>query len=258
MTERAGALYLGRVTHRRLKPVGHRLCYRVFSALLDLDRLDELDRNLRLFSRNRFNLFSFHDRDHGDGKPANLAAYIRATLHAAGLAADGRILLLCYPRILGFAFNPLAVYYCHDAAGSLSANIYEVRNTFGGRHSYLIPAPGDGEIVRQKADKVFHVSPFMEMATRYHFRLTRPGSDISVAIRQTDAEGGVLHATFAGARAEMTDKALFGAFLAYPLMTLKVVAAIHWEALKLLLKGLKLVKGAPDPKAPVSVIRVAE
>ena len=253
----AGALYFGDVAHRRVKPVGHRLKYRVFSLLLDLDRLDALDRSLRFFSRNRFNLYSFHDRDYGHGRPGDLAAHIRATLTAAGIAADGRIRLLCYPRILGYAFNPLAVYYCENAAGDLAATIYEVRNTFGGRHSYLIPVEGGGAVVRQDADKVFHVSPFMEMATRYEFRLTRPGARILVAIRQSDAEGPVLYATFAGRRRRLDDRTLLKAFVSHPLMTLKVIAAIHFEALRLFFKGLRLRAGAPDPAAPVSVVRPA-
>lgn len=256
MTE-AGALYFGDVRHRRLKPVGHRLRYRVFSMLLDLDRLDELDRGLRLFSRNRFNLFSFHDRDHGHGGPADLAGHIRATLAAARISADGRIRLLCYPRILGYAFNPLAVYYCEDGEGRLAAILYEVRNTFGGRHSYLIPVEAGpaGGAVRQAADKVFHVSPFMEMETRYEFRLAPPGERLAVAIRQSDREGPVLFASFSGKRRPLDDGTLLAAFFRYPLMTVKVIAAIHVEAVRLLMKGLRLRKGAPDPALPVSLVR---
>lgn len=252
------ALYFGEVSHRRLKPVGHVLRYRVFSALFDLDQLDELDRRLKFFSRNRFNLFSFHDRDYGHGKPSDLAAYVRATLKDAGVAADGRIGLLCYPRILGYAFNPLAIYYCENRAGGLVAIVYEVRNTFGGRHSYLIPVEGTGDVVRQGADKVFHVSPFMEMETRYEFRLSRPGERVAVAIRQSDAEGAMLHATFAGERRPLDDRTLLKAFLRYPLMTVKVIAAIHFEAVRLLFKGLRLRAGAPDPVVPVSVVRSNE
>lgn len=248
-----GALYLGRVMHRRLNPVAHRLEYRVFSMLVDLDALDALDRRLTLFSRGRFNLFSFYDRDYGSGEPGDLAAYIRKVLAESGLACDGPIRLLCYPRMLGYAFNPLAVYYCHHRKGALAAVIYEVRNTFGGRHSYLIPVEEDAGVIRQAADKNFHVSPFMPMQMRYHFRLTRPGEDIAVAIRQTGAGGAVMNAAFTGARVDLTDWRLLRAFFAYPLMTVKVIAAIHWEAFRLLLKGMKPVKGAQDPAYPVTV-----
>lgn len=251
----AGALYFGEVFHRRLKPVGHRLRYRVFSMLVDLDRLDELDRGLRFFSRNRFNLFSFHDRDYGHGAPKDIASHIRATLAEAGVVAEGRVRLLCYPRILGYAFNPLAIYYCERVDGGLGAIIYEVRNTFGGRHSYLIPVEGGGGDIRQGADKVFHVSPFMAMETRYEFRLSTPDARVAIAIRQSDRDGPVLHAIFAGARRPLDDRTLLAAFFRYPLMTVKVVAAIHFEAVRLLFKGLRLRAGAPDPAAPVSVVR---
>lgn len=255
ITNHQSALYFGRIMHRRLKPVAHRLEYRVFSMLVDLDELDQLDAKLAFFSRARFNLFSFHDRDYGDGAPNDLAAHIRGVLAGAGVAAEGPIRLLCYPRMLGYAFNPLAVYYCHDRTGALTAIIYEVRNTFGGKHSYLIPVEGDADIIRQTADKNFHVSPFMPMDMRYHFRLTRPGDEIAVVIRQTDAEGAVFNAAFTGARVELTDRALLRAFFAYPLMTVKIIAGIHWEAIRLMLKGMKLLKGAPDPARPVTIIK---
>ncbi|MEX0644081.1 MAG: DUF1365 domain-containing protein [Parvularculaceae bacterium] len=253
-TREESALYLGRVMHRRLKPVAHRFEYKVFSMLIDLDELDALDRQLKLFSRGRLNLFSFHDRDYGAGGPENLATYIRGVLADAGLSNDGRIKLLCYPRLLGYAFNPLAVYYCHDRQGALAAVIYEVRNTFGGKHSYLIPVVSDADVNRQEADKKFHVSPFMPMEMRYRFRLSRPGEEISVVIRQSDASGAVMNAAFTGRRKELTDRTLLKAFFAYPLMTLKVIAGIHWEALRLILKGMKLVKSPADPAKPVTVV----
>ncbi len=255
MTGAPAALYHGVVLHRRLKPVGHRFAYRVFSMLIDLDRIDEAAGALRLFSRNRFNLFSFHDKDHADEAGAPIAARARDLLKASGFSGDGRILLLCYPRILGYVFNPLSVYYCHDARGRLEAVLHEVRNTFGGKHAYLIEVAGEAAVIRQSADKVFHVSPFMDMDHRYDFRLTRPGDAVAVAIRQSDSEGPIFNAAFTGARENMTDAALLRAFVRYPLMTLKVIVAIHLEAAKLFAKGLRARKGAPDPGNPVSVVR---
>lgn len=249
------ALYFGRVTHRRLRPVAHDLSYAVFSMLLDLDDAGEIAGRLRLFSRNRFNLFSFHDRDHGSGRPDDLAAHIRTTLASAGIDGSGPIALLFYPRILGYAFNPLAVYYCRDGRGALSAIVYEVRNTFGGRHSYIIPTTDESEVVRQTADKRFHVSPFMAMETRYHFRLSPPGEDVAVVIRQSDKDGVLFNAAFNGARVDLTDRNLARAFVAYPLMTLKVIAGIHWEGLKLVLKGLKLKKAPNDPESAFTIVR---
>lgn len=247
-------LYHGVVAHRRHRPVEHKLAYKVFSMLIDVDRLDETSARLKLFSRNKFNLYSFHDADHGHGGPSDLAAHVRATLSDAGLDGSGRMLLLCYPRILGYAFNPLSIYYCHDGAGRLSAVLYEVRNTFGGRHSYLIPVDGAPEIIRQEADKLLHVSPFMAMNMRYHFRLTRPAEALAVSIRETDGDGLMLTAAFSGARVDMTDGALLRAFLRYPLMTVKVIVAIHVEAARLFAKGLRLRGKPADPAAPVTLV----
>ncbi len=246
-------VYEGVVAHRRLKPKTHRLKYAVFSFLLDLDRLDETAARLRWFSRGKFNLFSFHDRDHGAGSPADIGDYIRGVLSDSGYRDMGRILLLCYPRMLGYAFNPLSVYYCYDRRGRLAVMIYEVRNTFGGRHSYLIPV-AEGRI-DQHADKVFHVSPFNDMDLRYRFLLSSPGEGVRVCIQTCDGDGPVLNAVFAGDRAELTDRKLTSLFLRYPLMTLKVIVGIHWEAVKLLAKGMRLKPGAPDPAHPVTVLR---
>lgn len=251
------AVYEGAVTHRRFKPVNHHLRYRVFSFLLDLDALDRTAKDLRWFSHNRLNLFSFHDRDHGDGKSDDLAAYIRAALINAGVDGGGRILALCYPRMLGYAFNPLTVYYCHDRDNQLSAVIYEVSNTFGGRHSYLIPINGAADRIEQSADKCFHVSPFIDMDMRYAFSLTRPVDNISVSIQTSDEEGPVLNAAFKGDASILSDKKLSSLFIRYPLMTMKVIAGIHWEALKLALKGLRLRAGAPTPETPITVVRAS-
>lgn len=257
MSEAAAHLYHGAVTHRRLRPVGHAFAYRVFSLLIDIDRINEIDERSRWFSRNRFNLFSFHDADHAFGDAETVAGGVRTLLKSHGYRADGGILLLCYPRILGYVFNPLSIFYCHDASGRLEAVLYEVRNTFGGRHSYLIPVEDGADVIRQSADKRLHVSPFMDMDHQYAFRLSRPGEALSVFIHQTDAEGPIFNASFAGRAEPMTDSALLNAFFRYPLMTLKIIAAIHFEAGRLFLKGMRL-KGKPaDPAEPVSALSPA-
>ncbi|MEO0879091.1 MAG: DUF1365 domain-containing protein [Pseudomonadota bacterium] len=257
------ALYKGRVTHRRLKPVDHRLSYRVFSMLIDLDALDAMDQALTWFSRSRFNLFSFYDRDYGFDKavrgPVDLAAHVRETLAAAGVGpeAGARIELLCYPRILGYAFNPIAVYYCYDREERLRAIFYQVSSTFGERHTFLIPVEEDDGVVRQTAAKRLHVSPFMGMDMRYDFRLSRPqpatGSALAVIIDQADKEGPILHAAFTGVREQVTDKTLRRAFFSYPLMTLKIIAGIHFEAARLMAKGMRLLTGPKAPSDPVSL-----
>lgn len=249
----AGSVYVGVVAHRRLRPVGHRLRYRVFSLLVDLDAVGKA--GLKLLSKNRFNLFSLHERDFGSGRGVDLAGEIRTLMRENGVDASGPLRLLFYPRILGFAFNPLAIFYCADRSGAPSAMLYEVRNTFGEKHSYLIPVESRGAVIRHEADKQFYVSPFMAMAQRYRFSLTTPGEEIAVAIRQSDAEGPILDASFTGARRPLDDSTLARAFFLYPLMTLKVVAAIHWEAMKLFLKGVKYVPQAAKHTGRVTVVR---
>ena len=254
----SSALYFSRVMHRRLMPVRHRFDYRVFSLWLDIDQTSTLAAGLRLFSHNRFNLFSFHDRDHGrrDGSP--LRPWVEAALADAGIdLAGGPIHLLCFPRVLGYVFNPISIYYCRHADGRLRAMLYEVRNTFGESHSYLIPVaddrPGDTPVI-QSCDKRLYVSPFIGMQARYRFRLNDPGERLSVLIRQNVAEGELLIATMNGRRAPMTDRSLAQAFVTHPLMTLKVIGAIHWQALRLWRKGAKPQRRVPPPATPVSTI----
>ena len=240
-------VYAGIVDHHRLRPRRHSLRYRIFMLLLDLDSLPATLGGLRLLRSGRFGLMSFEPSDHGDRSGAPLKAQVEARLAAAGIAAGGAIRLLTMPRILGHGFNPLSVYFCHQPDGALAAILYEVSNTFGERHSYLIAAPKDGP-VRQRAAKRFYVSPFMDLDLDYAFRVTPPGEHCAIAITVSDAEGPMLTASFAGARQPLTDAALLRAWLGHPLLTLKVVAGIHWEALRLWLKGVGF-RGRPPPPA---------
>ncbi|WP_045836350.1 DUF1365 domain-containing protein [Hyphomicrobium sp. 99] len=236
----SSALYSGSVVHRRVRPVLHLLRYRVFWLLLDLGEIDKLSKTLWLFSRNRFNALSFYDRDYGDGGQASLYAQIQEHLRKANVSADGKILLLSMPRILGYVFNPLSIYFCHDARGQLKAIVYEVHNTFGERHSYVIPVEGASGTINQRCEKAFYVSPFLGMDLRYAFSVVAPGERINVAIRGYDGSGLVIVTALSGSRRRLTDGALLAALLAFPFLTLKVMAAIHWHALRLYLKGLKV------------------
>jgi uncharacterized protein len=241
----AAALYVGDVMHARLKPVGHRFSYRVMSLLIDLDRLDVADRQTPLFGVNRRALYSFYEADHGrrDGSSLRLYAKRCAAEHGIDLTG-GRILLLCYPRLFGYTFNPLSVYYCYRADGEPALLIYEVRNTFGDIHAYALPVKS-GDVspagIRQTQDKRFYVSPFVEMAMRYHFRVKLPQDRVKLRILETDSEGPLLSATFSGQRRALTTQELLRSFFSLPMVTLKIMAAIHWEALRLWLKGVRLV-----------------
>lgn len=247
----AASLYRGTVMHARLKPVSHRFRYSVFNLLIDLDRLDEAGSASRLFSVNRANLLSFHEKDHGRRDGSSLRAYVDDVLAPAGIdIAGGRVLLLCYPRLLNTVFNPLSVYFAYAASGDLAAVIYEVRNTFGEMHSYVAPVePGELSAagLRQEREKLFYVSPFNGMAMRYLFRLRPPTNSIAIRILETEPAGPLLSATFHGARKALTTFTLLAALWSAPLLTAKVVGGIHWEALRLWLKGMRLV---PRPPAP--------
>jgi len=228
------AIYEGAVTHTRVFPARHSFRYRVFSLLLDLDEIDALDKSSRLYARNRAALASFHDADHGDGRP--LREWTAAKLSEAGIEAGGPIRLLCYPRLLGYVFNPLSVWFCYRQDGALTATIYEVHNTHGERHSYILRAEANDGRVRQECDKAFYVSPFLSLDCRYGFCIQPPGESVVIAIRETEEGMPVLNAEFSGRRKPLTDKALAWALLRHPLMTVKIVAAIHYEAFRLWLK----------------------
>lgn len=240
------ALYPGLVVHQRFRPKAHRLSYKVFCLSIDLDELPQLTGRFGLLGINRPGILSFRERDHGDG--GDLKSWVRGRLAAEGLVADGKITVLCYPRMFGYVFNPLTVYYCHDASEALVAILYEVSNTFGERHAYVLPAEPGAQTVRHECDKQFYVSPFMPMECRYKFSMQPPLDEVKVLIDEHDRDGRLLNASFVGRRIELSDRNLASILLRYPLMTLKVMAGIHVEAVRLVLKGIKFIPHPPKDK----------
>jgi len=238
-------LYHGEVVHRRLNPLRHELRYRVFNLLADVDRLEELSGSLKFFSYNRFNLFSIMDRNHGpgDGTPIREHAWT-LVLGAEGGEAVKRVFMFCYPSLLGYVFNPLTVYYGFDGEERLRLMIYEVNNTFGGRHSYVVPVGGE---LAQKVPKHFFVSPFNAVEGHYTFHFTPPGEKMALGVALTVDGNPVLNAYVSGQRVKLTDGALLRSFLGVPFLTFKVIAAIHLQALRLWWKGLRLKR---RPEAP--------
>ncbi len=243
-------LYATRVMHRRRVPPLYRFVYRTFHLLLDIDRIDAAASGVRWFSHNRFNLLAFHDRDHGRGQAGALRIWAEQALHQRGLRVPGgRIRLLCMPRVLGFVFNPISLWYCEDRAGTLMAVIAEVRNTFGEKHSYVL-ASADAPVsydTAQEAEKCFHVSPFFDLVGRYRFLLGPPGVRLRVVIHETREGIPILDATLAGDRRPLTDATILAQVLRMPWMTLKVVFGIHWEAFKIWRRGGRY---HPKPAAP--------
>ena len=229
-------IYNGIVTHTRFKPIRHNLRYKTFSLLLDLDEVEKLDKKLSIFSHNKFNLFSFYDKDHGDRDGSSLKTWVLSNLKKFNIHENiNTIKILCYPRIFGYVFNPLSIFYCYDNT-NLKAIFYEVKNTFNEQHTYIFKV-NNNEKIDQKCKKKFYVSPFMDMETYYNFKLLEPDEKLSVYIKQTDTEGTVLTATQTGDKKELSLKQLILNFIKYPLMTIKIISSIHYEALLLWKKG---------------------
>jgi uncharacterized protein len=263
MTKRAlsltSSIYAGHVVHKRLAPRQHAFTYRVFALALDVDEISRIAEVSRFFGRNRRQLISFYDCDHGDGDGTPVSTHIRSTLADAGLDnACERIVLLCYPRIFGFVFNPLSVYFCYGSTDSLKAVVYEVSNTFRERTSYVIPvdasavAPGG---VHQNCAKEMYVSPFTPRVGEYGFHVSPPSDQVVVGVSLRDADGPLLKTHFRGGRITLTDRSLAQMVWRHPLMTAKVVGGIHVEAARLWLKGVPIVKRHTSGRHTISVIK---
>jgi uncharacterized protein len=252
------AIYEGDVVHRRLRPVQHALSYRVFSLLIDVDRLKETAAKLRLFSYNKANAISLHDRDFGAGDGVSIAEQARRIFEAAGFETAGaRILLLAYPRVFGYAFNPLSVYFLVGGDDRLIALNYEVSNTFSERKGYVVSAgceTAEG-IYAQGCRKELFVSPFAAQSGTYHFRVRHTDDRLTVGVAYADADGPLIKTYFHGRARPLGDRLLGALLIRLPLMTLKVIGAIHYEALKLWLKGVPLVEGHSSPRFSVSYFR---
>ncbi|CAE7197319.1 ufaA1 [Symbiodinium microadriaticum] len=247
------AFYQGKVRHRRLRPKVHALNYGVFYLLADLDELPRLARQHKLFSHNKFNLISLDEGDYGDGKP--IKDWVTDVLLEAGLPPDIRkVDLMTMPRILGFQFNPISLFFVYGESPDPFAVVYDVRSTFGERHAYAAAlAPGNRPIHSHDCAKAMHVSPFLPMDLRYHFRLRLPGDRADLLIEETDQEGVILHASLRAERREFSDRMIVRMAVNFPLVTLKTLAAIHYEALKLWLKRVPFISHPGPAETTVTV-----
>ena len=237
------SIYNGQVIHKRFKPKVHSFKYNVFSLLIDLSELNMLDKKVNFFSYNKINLISFYDKDHGERDGSSLIDWVHSNLKKNNISTeDIKIKILCYPRIFGFVFNPLSVFYIYNLSNQLISILYEVKNTFGEQHTYIFRVEKDGNLIQNYCSKKFHVSPFIEMDCNYFFRLLKPGNKISVIIDQYDSEDKILYASQDGVRTDFNTKYLLKSYLKHPIMTFKIILAIHYEAFKLWTKGIKFVK----------------
>lgn len=250
--DRPAALYVGDTWHRRFAPRAHEFRYRLFQILVDIDRLDTAFAGLTLMRLGRTGVMSFDPADHGDRRSAALRPWVTAQLAATGVSAEAAVIrLLCFPRVLGFVFNPLSIFFVHAADGRLEAVVYEVNNTFGQTHAYVIPAAGQDRET-QRAAKRLYVSPFYRVEGDYRFDIAAPGETFDMRIvKAVDGKPDFV-ATQTARREILTDQRLAALFWSIPLMTLKVVAAIHWQALRLWLKGAPFGPRPPAPRAAVS------
>tara|TARA_B100000123_G_scaffold63674_1_gene44786 strand:+ start:558 stop:1316 length:759 start_codon:yes stop_codon:yes gene_type:complete len=246
-------IYNGTVIHKRFKPKIHFFKYKVFSLLIDLSELNNLDKKIGFFSYNKFNLISFFDKDHGDRDGSSVINWVKKNLKENDVNCENiRIKLLCYPRILGYVFNPLSIFYVYDKNDKLISLLYEVKNTFGEQHTYIFKIK-ENNLLKHNCEKKFHVSPFIEMNCSYFFRTLKPADKISIIIDQYQLNEKILYASQDGKRTDFTTSELIKSYLKHPLMTFKVIAAIHFEAFKLWTKGIKFIQKKFKIKNNISI-----
>ena len=247
------SIYIGKVIHKRFKPKVHFFKYRVFSILLDLAEINLIDKSLKIFSYNKFNILSFYDADHGARDGTSLKQWVIKNLEDNHINTENiKIKLFCYPRIFGYVFNPLSVFFIYNEKSKLISILYEVKNTFGEQHTYIFKVSEHDNFIKNTCEKKFHVSPFIEMNCKYFFKILKPSNKISIIIDQYDDEGKLLYASQDGERINLNNKNLIFSYLKHPLMTFKIIAAIHFEAFKLWIKGIKFIKKKLNIKNNIS------
>lgn len=249
----AASLYFGKVTHTRIKPKMHRFNYNIFSLVIDLDRYPDANNTSIMFGVNSRALISFHEKDHGPRDGSSLRDYIDKLLFDGGIEQPAKVLLWCNPRVFGYTFNPLSIYFCYDAKDEVCALVYQVNNTFGETHSYVAKVSDNQtktSAIKNSAQKRFYVSPFLDMDLRYDFRIQPPYNDLKVHILEHDETGPILSATFSGKYKALNSKNLVLGMLKTFGLTWKITAGIHFEALILWFKGVKLTKRPAPPVKP--------
>ena len=251
---KSSCIYKGHVVHKRFKPKKHFFKYKVFSLLIDLSEIKQLEKELTLFSYNKFNILSFYDADHGSRDGSSLIDWVKQNMTKNNISIEGiSIKLLCYPRIWGYVFNPLSVFFIYDKNSNLISILYEVKNTFGEQHTYIFKLQQTDQVVEHTCKKKFHVSPFIEMDCTYFFKITKPGEKILIYIDQYDNEDKLLVAFQEVFKVNLTNKNLVKNYIFHPLMSFKIILAIHFEAFRLWIKGVKFVKKKINIKNNITI-----
>ena len=240
---KSSCIYNGHVVHKRFRPKKHFFKYKVFSLLIDFSEIHLLEKELTLFSYNKFNILSFYDIDHGQRDGSSLVEWVKENMIKNNISTEGiSIKLLCYPRIWGYVFNPLSVFFVYDKSSNLTSILYEVKNTFDEQHTYIFKLQKTDQLIEHTCKKKFHVSPFIEMECTYFFKITKPGEKILVYIDQYDCEDKLLVALQEGFKVDLNNKNLLKNYFFHPLMSFKIILAIHFEAFRLWIKGVKFIK----------------
>ena len=254
MSDFSSCIYSGFVTHKRFRPKKHFFSYKTFSLLIDLDEILLLEKKINFFSYNKFNILSFYNIDHGPRDGSSLTKWVKKTLNKAKININGGTTkLLCFPRFFGYVFNPLSIFYCYDKYKKLKAVLYEVKNTFNEQHTYVFRSKSSSVFIFHKCNKKFYVSPFIKMKTFYNFRLSKPGNNINILIQQSDTDGPFFTARQLGKKINLNSQNLLHQFLKHPLMSFKVIVAVHFEAFRLWTKGIKFIRKKVKIKNNISL-----
>jgi len=252
------ALYVGRLRHRRFTPKKHSFEYPVFLSLLDVDEIPEIMQRSPLSSYARWNVVSYFERDHFGDPAKSLRKRIEADARKNNVALpDGKIFLLTHLRYFGYVFNPVSFFYFYDAQGQLRQMMAEVNNTFGESHNYWLTPENERKAAaaqRYTSEKRMHVSPFMGMDLDYDWIFTEPGERLVAHMNTLQDGKPFFDATLRLQRREWTRAELHRVLAAYPLMTARVIGAIHWEALKLWIKRVP-VFAHPAKEAPTDMLQ---
>ena len=252
-------IYKGTLMHHRLVPREHKFTYNIFYTFINVDDLDHLKKKYTFFSYNHFNIFSIYDSDHGFRNKKTIKFWLKNILKKIGIKQmNTKIFLLTMPRIFGYAFNPLSIFFCYDLKGNIKAIIYEVKNTFNEQHCYVFKIKDSFSkkiIFKHTCQKKFHVSPFLDMKAKYNFTISKPGKNFNSSINMQKKETNIFLAMLKCKYQKINLKNLIFLLIKYPFLTIKVVLAIYYEAIKLFIfKKAKYVK-KPILKNEITTIK---